>query len=324
MTEKIKITMLGDTHAGKTCYMLGMYATMSPGVKGFTLTTEDMDVDLGLREHWDQLVDTQDEKRWPEATAETTRYIFEFCYGLREILSFEWIDYRGGTLSVRSTDPLQETEELKAFLKDSTCVFLCVSGEHLVNSIKGNEFGVSRATGADRMIKFLRDLQKKLPAQAEKPAIVIVITKWDLVSRKKEEIITDIKTLFSPLFVANSGWFTMICPVTLGRELGKNLDRGAINPEKVHLPVTFSIYYALKNRVKNIRDHQQTTSDWLDEKRGFWADLLRARERREKYAAVTQYGAEIESLDSDMNLLMKELMENVTAYYEGREVELDI
>jgi len=324
MEEKIKITMLGNTNAGKTCYMLGMYATMSPGVRGFTLTTEDMDVDLDLREVWDQLVDTQDEKRWPEPTVATKPYIFEFCYGLKEILSFEWIDYRGGTLTTRSTDPLQDTKELEAFLKASTCIFLCVSGQHLANSIKGNEAGVSRSTGADRMIGFLRKLRKELPAQAEKPAIVIIITKRDLVSRQKEEIISDIKTLFSPFFAASSGWFTMICPVTLGRELGKDLHGGAIIPENIHLPVTFSIYYALKNRAKNIRNHQQAASDWLDEKRGFWANLLGASERREKHTAVVRYSTEIESLDRDMNLLMKELMENVTAYYEGREVELDI
>ena len=70
--DTIKITMLGGTSAGKTCFMLGMYDTMKQGVRGFTFTCSDMDTDLDLSEKWEQLVDPELGKdRWPKPNQQT-------------------------------------------------------------------------------------------------------------------------------------------------------------------------------------------------------------------------------------------------------------
>ena len=46
--QKFKITMLGTAAAGKTCYMLGMYARMQMGIEGFTLRAVDLDQEIEL------------------------------------------------------------------------------------------------------------------------------------------------------------------------------------------------------------------------------------------------------------------------------------
>jgi len=61
--EDIKITMLGTTGAGKTSYLLGMYAVMQTGVQGFTLAAKDMDLDLELTQRWEKLISLKGEDR---------------------------------------------------------------------------------------------------------------------------------------------------------------------------------------------------------------------------------------------------------------------
>ena len=101
--EDIKITMLGTTGAGKTSYLLGMYAVMQTGVQGFTLSAKDIDMDLDLTERWEQLISLEGEDRWPAPNAAATEhYAFDFSYGFRPLIGFEWLDYRGLALSDRS------------------------------------------------------------------------------------------------------------------------------------------------------------------------------------------------------------------------------
>jgi Double-GTPase 2 len=328
MDEKIppiKITMLGNSGAGKTCYMLGMYATMSLGVKGFTFATRDMDVDLELRDAWDQIIETEDEKRWPDPTTQTTPYEFDFCYGLDELMGFDWVDYRGGALKVSSKDPQYQSEVqgLINHLQHSDCIFLCISGEHLVGKTENNVAGVQRKTGYDRMLQFIRRLQ--ISDNTSKPAIVIVLTKYDLVPEEKEDSITEIiKDMFNPFFTNGGNWLTMICPVTLGIDLSENSASGEIEPQNIHLPVTFAIYCAYKKLLDGLQKQERDANTRLGKGPGFWETLTGEGKYKRTKEEIERYKKRIEEMDRKMKLLVRELIGETVIYLNGEEVEIDI
>ena len=170
--------MLGTTGAGKTSYLLGMYAVMQTGIQGFTLAAKDIDMDLELTERWEQLISLEGEDRWPAPNAAATEhYAFDFSYGFRPLIGFEWLDYRGLALSDRSEE--QDVQELSARLSESKCLFLCISGEHLIHPIT---LTTVRNIKSDRMNQFIQQYisNREIPTRDKPFPIAVVITKYDL------------------------------------------------------------------------------------------------------------------------------------------------
>ena len=238
-----RITMLGTTGAGKTCFLVGMYADMSGGRRGFTFSTNPDD-DLDLSDKWSRLIEAGPD-RWPPPTGDQPKsYTFGFNYGFRRIMEFDWIDYRGGALSDRSTEA--DVQELKRYLKQSSCVMLCVSGEHL----QENAAVVRARTGIGRMNSFLTELREELERQKkELPAVIIVVTKSDYcfssrppkeIEEQTKEIEEQIRDLFNPLFAPDGGWLVSIGSVSLGKGLAADAEKGEIDPDNIHLPLIFS------------------------------------------------------------------------------------
>ena len=258
--KDIKITMLGTTGAGKTSYLLGMYAAMQSGIQGFTLSAKDIDLDLELTERWEQLISLQGADRWPVPNAGVIEHCyFDFNYGFRPIMGFEWIDYRGLALSDRSNE--HDVQELSKYLSDSECVFLTISGEHLQDKVTPTTV---REIKSDRMNQFLQlYISNKYKPTSTKPfPIAIIITKYDLCHhRKKEEVVEDVKKLFQALFTPNSGWLVMICPVSLGKEIKADSDNGMIVPVNVHLPVVFAVYSQLRAYGLTVNNNSKTITE---------------------------------------------------------------
>ena len=322
--EEIKITMLGTTGAGKTSYLLGMYAVMQTGVQGFTLSAKDMDLDLELTQRWEKLISLQGEDRWPTPNAAAMEYYgFEFSYGFRPLMSFQWLDYRGLALSDRSTE--EDVGELVRYLEESECLFLCISGEHLVDEITPNTV---REIKSDRMNQFIQQyVSSKKNPNAQKPfPVAIIITKYDLCHhRDKDEIIADVKKLFQALFTPNSGWLVMICPVSLGRELCEDPDRARIIPVNVHLPVVFAVYSQLRAyglKLKSQRDRQTMMVDTIKQKNPL-LQLLKARQLQEEASQLEISQSQIVTIEENMKLLSQELQQ-ASLYFNGSEVTADV
>jgi hypothetical protein len=237
----IKVTMLGNTGSGKTCYLAAMYQIMSMGfnLNGFSLKAKTRKNMIELEETWRLLAEGNEnnERIWPEGT-DTTQFIdFSLKYALREdVAQFEWYDYRGGIL----LDPDEEKEDVKDLLNrigNTSCLLLCVSGEHFSES--GLAWSAKRKIGVTAMndlISLSSSYGNNIP-----PSIVIALTKYDQCKhRNKEEIFEEIKHLFSPLF-AKTKWLVAICPVTLGISLSKDQDGASLFPRNVSFPVVFSL-----------------------------------------------------------------------------------
>jgi len=322
MEKKIKITMLGTTSAGKTCYMLAMYAKMTEGVDGFTLTTTDPDMDIELIDMWEKLESGDDEQRWPKPNpAGAVLYEFDFSYGFHtKLMKFDWLDYRGGALRDKSSE--QDVQDLQKNLSDSSCVFLCISGEFL--SEKYEDASIIRKARIDRMNRFITGIGKNIP-------VVILITKSDLCKKRpKDELIEDIKKLFSTFFDKGAGWFVMICPVTLGDELAKDNKGGMIAPKHVHLPLIFAIYSTylqeLINTKREIEDAEKdlyriknrpVTQKFVDWWKGRTPEMSPSKK-------IDQHTQKYNEIAVKMSLMTQKLQhQDVSIYFDGKEEKVN-
>ena len=331
MTTKIKITMLGTTKAGKTCYMLGMYSFMSIGLRGFTISAQDLDEDIELSDQWEKLLDPEAGKdRWPTPTNEGNikEYAFDFNYGAKTIMSFEWLDYRGGALRDKSTEG--DVAALVKHSEESSCLFLCISGEHLKEAIVDDKGEVdyqvrqriAQKLRINRMNKLIEEIGKKIKPNDKTPyPIAIVVTKYDLcMDREKAAIVEDIKQLFEPLFQPNSGWLVTICPVSLGKELAENLESGAIEPINVHIPVVFAIYAKLREIASQTMRKQSSVKEALTtDQNSFWTQLFNSDKINIGRTTLEQLEGEVQKLQSNMALLAQEL-QKVPLFLSGKEV----
>ena len=322
--EEIKIAMLGTTGAGKTSYLLGMYAIMQTGIQGFTLAAQDMDMDLELSQRWEKLISLKGEDRWPTPNAAAMEYYgFDFSYGFRPLMGFQWLDYRGLALSDRSTE--QDVADLAQYLQESQCLFLCISGEHLISEITPNTV---REIKSDRMNQFIQQYisTNKQPHDQKPFPVAIVITKYDLCHhRDKDEIIADVKKLFQALFTPNSGWLVMICPVSLGKELCDDPDNGNIIPVNVHLPVVFAVYSQLRAhglKLKHQRDRQTMVVETIKHQNPL-IQLFKASQLREQTTQLETSKTEIATVEENMKLLSQELQQ-ASLYFNGSEVTADV
>lgn len=322
--DEIKITMLGTTGAGKTSYLLGMYAVMQTGIRGFTLAAKDMDTDLELTQRWEKLISLKGEDRWPTPNAAAMEYYgLDFSYGFRPLMGFQWLDYRGLALSDRSTE--QDVADLVLYLQESACLFLCISGEYLTSELTPNTV---RQIKSDRMNQFIQQYisNNKQPNPQQPFPIAIVITKYDLCHhREREEIIGDVKKLFQALFTPNSGWLVMICPVSLGRDLGNDPDNANIVPVNVHLPMVFAVYSQLRAyglRLKSDRDRQTLEIDLARQKNPL-LQIIKANQLKEQTVQLETTKAKMIAVEENMKLLSQELQQ-ASLYFNGSEVTADV
>lgn len=335
----MKITMLGTTGAGKTCYMLGMYSFMSVGLHGFTINAKEPDIDIDLNDKWETLVVEQGEERWPPATQPQSqedpvyKYAFNFCYGFKPIMSFNWLDYRGGAL--RDKTKPSDTQQLFEYAKESDCLFLCVSGEYFKQAIVETDgktnFGVRQKVATRLNLTMMNNLitelqQKRKPTNDNPFPVAIVITKYDLcMERGKEAIVQDIKQLFEPLFQPESGWLVMVCPVSLGKELATNKDSGEIEPINIDKPVAFAIYSKLQSRALETKNSKNNTQQSLekDKERNFLIRWMYDDDIANNEARLRELEGKFQEIQANMALLAQEL-QKVPLFLGNKEVTPDV
>ena len=316
MTDPIKITMMGASGVGKTCFMLSMYAVMRNGVRGFTFATEDLDDDLELDTAWLRLSAPRDRK-WPVGTDKLKNYLFKFGYGFSKIMTFEWLDYRGGAVSDRQT--AEDVQSLMGHISASSCLLICVTVEDLVPALNGGPIGNISKTGR------LNQLLNEFYSTTGRPVpVVIVLTKWDLCPPgKKQQVIQILREqVFSALFVDGYGWQVMICPVTLGLNIGKQPQNAAIAPVSVHLPVVFAIFCALKARADQLgAEVRQKRGEILAWEQGWIRRILHPDSQPGSPSPLEQ---QADMIDRQIKLLSKELIHDPVIFFNGKEIEIAV
>ena len=244
LNKPLKITMLGASGSGKTCYMLGMYAEMVNGIqRGLTINSVDLDVGAKLLNQWERLVMGEDD-RWPPGnTSGTEEYSLNFIYNTKPIMRFNWMDYRGGAMT--DTADASDVKTLIDRLVASDCTLLCVPAEAIAQDyspVIGVKFKTNRMN--DLLARVATDNN---PTDRNPFPLVIVLTKYDEIADtvSQDDLIKRTKRLFPSLFVNESIWDVAICPVSLGLQLVHDKSSGEINPFNLHLPVAFAVWHKL-------------------------------------------------------------------------------
>jgi GTPase SAR1 family protein len=324
MADRIKITMLGDISSGKTCYMLGMYAAMSNNRHGFSMIATDRDEGSHLYALWENLVRETGPDRWPSGTDQAVIYAFEFCYALKPIIQFEWLDYRGSAMSDQSD--AQDVKELRKYISESSCLFLCISGEHLREKVTSvNLANVSINTKANIMGGHLAYLSQTInKAKIKYFPIVITLNKYDCIDRPKEELIEDIKQLFPPLFAENSDWLVMICPTSLGRELAQDKNSGRIEPQNLDLPVVFALFSILRESFLAEHKRWKEIGEELEKLENGWMRVLNRRNIKQKQQEEESSQNKFQETRKQLCILAKELDNDlIYIYSRGKRIRIN-
>jgi hypothetical protein len=318
----LTITMLGASGAGKTCFLVGLYNALRVGVRGFTLlatdATPDADTDLELAELWERMQEGGQD-RWPAPTDSTRDFTFALQYAYQTVLTFDWLDYRGGALTDQPTEA--DVRALTVRLQRSSAIFLCVPGDTLVGTPRN-------AAKTDRMNVLLGRVRNSLAPQSPIPTIVVVVTKYDLCADSgllKEQVFDAVKRLFPPLFVPGGRWLVTVCPVSLGRGLPRDREHAAIQPQFVHLPVTFVACMELKRRI----DAGGSTIEDIERRRralgGHWFwEWWNSQEISQAAQALAIQQQHLSKAKEDLAYMEREVAAAVTMYYDGVEYTYDL
>ena len=128
-----KITVIGDTSSGKTCFLYAMYNFIAQGyVEGFTMSAANDAQDSELQSMYELLENKSlGNDRFPSPSANREPYDFSLQYGFREIADFTWVDYPGGYIKGQGDGAEDFVEDISS--SDAWVIFL--DGEKLCNAI---------------------------------------------------------------------------------------------------------------------------------------------------------------------------------------------
>lgn len=326
-----KITMLGVSNSGKTCFIYAMYDFMQRVRNGFTFITNDPDVDLDLNEGWESIAF---DGEWPNGTTQTSEYDFTVMFKSRPIMEFSWCDYRGGAITEKSTT--DDVRKLHQRISDSQCLIICIGADTiktlLTDSSNAQRNGDRELRRLNALISnFARNNDRRIP-------VIITLTKADLYTPQEQpQLLGVIREYFSSLLQPGGGWFVAVVPVTLGEDLGETnandqTIHGTIAPKNIHIPVMFFLHsilkekvHAMQNRIRGIHskreDHRQEIK--VNEGRGFWDKLWNGDNTDTLYAQIDNLNDEEKNLTSQLKALeevfanMKDMFDVCKIFYDG-------
>lgn len=245
-STRTRFTALGMSGSGKTCYVVGMYYQMITGYKGFSLKAgEDS---LARLEDW---MDTLDEEtggdRFPAGTNlnETTDYSFKLKYALKDIMTFDWIDYGGGALKAR--DKTEAYQTISESIEESAALYVFIDGECLCKDtfedrLKSIKKGIRTINAY--LLEFSEEHQDSIPP------IVFVITKADLCTQYiGEDIDKEIPLIMKECFdfLICPGMRFYVTMVSLGENISDDDYSGEVEPVNMHIPFFIGIYHQFLN-----------------------------------------------------------------------------
>lgn len=327
-----KLTILGETGSGKTCYLLGMYYEMSAGRDGYSIIATDRDESRLLVTRFKNLKDTSlGRARFPEPTDASQKYKFELQHAFNTILPFEWIDYPGGWLDV-SKSAGSELNEVENSIYNSTALFICIDGENLIGNDTQSKIERVRDRCSRHISPYLGRLSNKNRGR-KFPPIALIITKFDLCNREtdEDEIRKILENCFSPLFMRDDT-FVVIIPVSLGSELQDDDYRGTFKPVNLHLPIYMGIWFALRDfmkkhegKIQQAKREISVYNDLIREEQGsfflFRDDKKISRlinDRSNSESKIQQLENEIREMRQSYDRLERELYSVNLTYINGR------
>lgn len=255
---RTRFTAIGLSGSGKTCYVLGMYYQMITGYKGFSLKANGENVSR-LEQWMDNLDECSGCEKFPSGTSltEVTDYEFKLKYALKDIMTFNWIDYGGGSLKAR-TDNGQAYASLMQSIQQSTALYIFLDGAWFCKDDKE-----TRIKEVKRKARVLNDYLLTFSDyhQDSVPPIVFVITKSDICSEYLDE--DDFYDIMTECFgsVMTKGCRVYMTMVSLGRNISDDDYSGDVDPVGMHIPFFIGIYHQFLNFCLTLKFEIETETE---------------------------------------------------------------
>lgn len=261
-----RITVIGDTSSGKTCFLYAMYNFIADGyVDGFTMSATNDEQDSLLQKMYRILSDkSRGLDRFPAASQTREEYEFSLQYGFREIASFKWSDYPGAYISNQG----EGAGELINDLTGSDAWVIFIDGEKLRDVILEHTPMKRKKMLIDICGKYNRFISHNYSIIPS--SVPIIVTKSDAlinplieqyvqegeseskaVSKAFFEVEYAVKQGFSAFFADTNDSVKSISIVTLGDRLMENSYQGELEPINIEYPITLSMLSILCHNFNN-------------------------------------------------------------------------
>lgn len=259
----MKISILGVSRSGKTCYISAMSQILKNCKfgQGFQLSVKENDPDrqLVLDDNFMNMVTAC---RWPKNTGESSQYDFRLSiHDANETMQLPSLlmdDYRGGILTGLDKSDIKARNNFIASLQETAVTLFLIDGVTLLNAmdeldkdpIHRGMVDPKDKLDARNQITILENIIHSSIGNNHIPPMMLVITKSDVFVSETEynNAIILIKQLLSELFCKGNQIFIGITKVSLGKNLGKGDDDSIIGnleistANNIHLPMLFAIY----------------------------------------------------------------------------------
>lgn len=299
-----KLTILGMSGSGKTCYLLGMFYKMTGGLKGYNLHTDD-DTHTELTHRYEVLNDeSKGQGRFPKPTDMPEKFIFNLQYGYQDILSFEWADYPGGYLKEKNDGDVEGYTDVKNSIINSSTLFICIDGSLLYGDDTEEKIERVRDNCSNTINHFFSEYRQE---NGTLPPTAFIITKYDECAKDTDldELCEIVEEAFSGFFTEIIGAknITTIIPVTLGKNIKDEEYAGNLKPENIHLPIFMGIWFALRDYVKNLGSENSKINKQVD----YLLASLRSLSSQDK-EKIKRIKEEIETVSSSIKTEQNRLL----------------
>ncbi len=250
-----KITVIGDTNSGKTCFLCAMFNYIAMGyIDGFNIVSIGTQSQQGdkLERLYERLSNSKlGINRFPPASKDRETFLFSLQYGYREVASFEWADYPGNYIDANGDTPAIFIKDLQE--SDTWVIF--VDGETISEGLLIENPGERKRFFKDQFLKYHKFMGKfpdKIPG-----TVSVIVTKCDLLynmpkysiengpAKLNEDLEMSVRDSLSSLFHNNG--LKSISVVTLGDSIANNNYTGQLDPINIEYPITLSILGILCN-----------------------------------------------------------------------------
>lgn len=275
MSNRITTTILGKTNTGKTCYLMALYNMMKAGVTiGDCQLSLMMPTEKGADDNYFKLQyrKLKEKSSWPLANPanEVNEYELFLVKDLADRLPFSWIDYSGELLEEQGhIEEKAYTTVVNRLKQESTSVLFPLKGELFATPIPTNEWELAEFKGDHGYDKFNSLMSEYISSRnnfGRPPIVTLLITMYDLCSQRDfSDIVTEIQTLFPPLFKGKC--ITGIIPVSLG---SGSKGKFVVRPRQVHLPLIFILLQELEITLKAIEGIELKFKGILDRWGNTW------------------------------------------------------
>ncbi len=240
----LKLTMIGPSGTGKSCYLYATYFRMLEGIGGFNFNCKDYNQGLDLQDAWDMMLD---DGVWPAGTAESTAFDFTCFYRGSSIGDFEWLDYRGGLLKQREEKD-NDVAQFLQHVQNSDAILVCLPADLVLSSRSGEN--KKQCAQWRSMATRLQALVGKATDGNPNAALIFLITKsdWCKSADDGKYCVKTVKECFKKYFYGTPE-HVMIAATRLGKFEGEfdDFQQGAeivgdVDPHNIHLPILFPFY----------------------------------------------------------------------------------